>query len=108
MLCFAVVMLQRRIVCIEDSFLCYCNTNNADIYYAVCIVRGKRHKMVECPFVCLSRRLITAAAAGGFAAEVGRGQQIWIDSCCCRAICGPRKFRSDCKEVQHTCFVMYM
>ena len=25
-----------------------------------------------------------------------------IDSCCCRATCGPRKFRSDCEEVQHT------
>ena len=35
----------------------------------------------------------TAAAAGGFAAEVGRGQQqMSIDSCCCRATCRPRNF----------------
>ena len=35
----------------------------------------------------------TAAAAGGFAAEVGRGQQqVSIDSCCCRATCRPRNF----------------
>jgi len=33
----------------------------------------------------------------------GRGQQKSIDSCCCRATRGPRKFRSDCKEVQHIC-----
>ena len=33
----------------------------------------------ECLSVCLSRRLIAAAAVGGFAAEVRRGQQISID-----------------------------
>ena len=32
-------------------------------------------------------------------------QQISIDSCCCRASCGPRKFWPDCKDVQHTCFL---
>ena len=35
-----------------------------------------------CPSVCLSHRFTAAAAAGGFAAEVGRGQQISMDSCC--------------------------
>ena len=49
--------------------------------------------MSFCPSVRLSRRLTAAAAAGGFAAEVGRGQQISTDSCCRRATCGPRKFR---------------
>jgi len=53
------------------------------------------------PSVCLSRQ--SAAAAGEFAAEVGRGQHISIDSCCCRATCDPRKLCFDCKEVQHTC-----
>jgi len=38
--------------------------------------------------------LTAAAAAGGFAAEVGLGQQISIDSCCCRTTCGPRKLWS--------------
>jgi len=52
---------------------------------------------------CLSRRSTAAAAAGGFAAEVGRRQQISIDSCCCRATFGPHKCWCDCKEVQHTC-----
>ena len=74
--------------------------------YAVRV--GKRHKLVECrsvrPSVRLSRRLAAAAAAGGFAAEVGRGQQISIDSCCCRATCGPRKMWFDCKEVQRACY----
>jgi len=44
-------------------------------YYTVRTVCGKRHKTVECPSICLSRRS-TAAAVGGFAAEVGRGQQL--------------------------------
>ena len=30
-------------------------------------------------------------------------QQISTDSCCRRAACGPRKFWSDCKEVEHSC-----
>ena len=55
------------------------------------------------PSVVLSRRS-AAASVGGFAAEVGRGLQISIDSRWCRAICGQRKFRTDCKEVQRTCF----
>ena len=68
-------------------------------------MRSRVYVTVRCPSVrpslCLSRRSTAAAAAGGFAAEVGRrGQQISIDSCCCRATCGPRKFWSDCKEVQ--------
>ena len=70
---------------------------------AVRTLCGKRHKTAEFPSVCLSRRSSAAAAPGGFAAEVGRGQQISIDGCCCRATCGPRKFWSDCKEVQHNC-----
>ena len=40
----------------------------------------------------LSRR--PTAATGGFAAEVGRGQQISIDSCCCRVNVGPTIRRS--------------
>ena len=57
---------------------------------------------VNKPSVCLSRRSTAAAVASGFPAEVGRGQQISTNSCC-RATRGPRKFWSDCKEVQHTC-----
>ena len=71
-------------------------------YYAVRIVCRKRHKKVKCPSVRPSVRLSgrlqsrrsTAAAAAG-----GRGQQISIDTCCCRAMCGPRKFSSDCNVV---------
>ena len=55
--------------------------------------------------VCPVDRQATAAAAGGFAAGVGRGQQLSINSCCCHATCGPRKFWSDCKEMQHTCSI---
>ena len=72
--------------------------------YAVRIVCDKRRKTVECPSarlsVCLSRRSAAAAAAGGFAAAVGRAQQISIDSCCSRAICGLRNFWSDRKEAR--------
>jgi len=57
------------------------------------------------PSVCLSRRSTAAAPAGGFAAEVERRQQISIDSCCCRAKCGPRKFRSVNKEVHYICYI---
>ena len=52
------------------------------------------------PSFCLS----VPAAAGGFAAEIWRRQQISINNCCCCAICGPRKSWSDCKEVQHSCY----
>ena len=44
------------------------------------VVYGKRRKTVECPSVCLSRRSTTAAAGGGFAAEVRRGQQMSISN----------------------------
>jgi len=40
------------------------------------LLRGKRHKTVECPSVRLSRRSTAAAAAGGFAAGARREQQI--------------------------------
>jgi len=43
-------------------------------------------------FARLSRRSTAAAADGGFAAEVGRGQQISIDSCCCHAGAGRVNF----------------
>jgi len=43
----------------------------------------------------------SSSDGGGFAAEVGRGQQISIDSFCCLATCGQPKFWSDCEEVQH-------
>ena len=56
------------------------------LYYAVRIVSGKRHKTVECP---TSVHLSEPS----------------VDSCCCRATCGPRKFWSDCEEVQHICFI---
>ena len=69
-------------------------------YCAVCIVCGERHNTVECPFirasVCLSLRSAAAAPAGGFAAEGGSRQQIPINDCCCWAMCGSRKFSSDC------------
>jgi len=65
-------------------------------YYAI------RHCSSVRPSVCLSRRSTAAAAVGGFAAEVGRGQQISIDSCCCRATPGPRKFWSNCNKIRHT------
>ena len=76
---------------------------NIDItlHYAVRRVCGKRHKTVKCPSVCLSVPSIDkAATAGGFAAELGRGQQISIDSWCCRATCGP------IKEVSASFFVI--
>ena len=41
--------------------------------------------------VSMSLRTTAAAAAGRFAAEVGRGQQISIDSFYCRVTCRPRK-----------------
>jgi len=67
---------------------------------AVLVVRGKRHKTVERvsvrPSVCLSRST-AATATGGFAAEVERGQQISVDSCCCRVTRGPREFCSSCQ-----------
>jgi len=75
-------------------------------------VRGQhsmRHSVIKRssvrPSVCLSSQSTAVAAAGGFAAVVGRLQRISVDSCCYRATCGPRKFWSDCKEVQHTCFL---
>ena len=40
-----------------------------------------------CPSVCLSRRSTAAAAANGFAAEVGRGQQCCILQANCAAVC---------------------
>jgi len=64
---------------------------------------------VSVPSVRLSVSSIVSSSNGldGFAAEVGhRGQQISIDSCCCRATCGPRKVWSDCEEVQRTCFFL--
>jgi len=55
-----------------------------------CAVR-ERQTTFECRSVglsvCLSRQSTAAAAAGGFAAEVRRGQQISIDSCwCCTTV----------------------
>jgi len=67
------------------------------------ILGCKRHETVECPSVCLSHQLTAEAAAGGFAAEVGCGQQMSVDSCCCYTTSRPRKFLSGCKEVQHNC-----
>ena len=82
-------------------------------YYALgCVVCGEHHNKVQCLSVrpsvylsvCLSRRSTAAAAAGGFAAELRRGPAADIDrSRCRRTTCGPRKFWSDCKEVQRSC-----
>ena len=74
--------------------------------YAARIVRGKGKRQKRSsvrppvfPSVCPSFDSSTGGWAGGFAAEVGRPQQISIDSSCSRATCGPCKFWSDCKEV---------
>jgi len=77
------------------------------VYYAVRIVCGKRHKTVECPSVRLSVPSIDRSSDWRFAAEVGRGQQISIDGCCCRTTWELRKFWSDCREVQYTRFEPY-
>jgi len=42
--------------------------------YAVSVIKRSNVR----PSICLSRRLTAAAATGGFAAEVGREQQISI------------------------------
>ena len=74
-------------------------------------MRGKRFNCQVS--VCLSGRLLSrgataAAATGGFAAEVGRGQQISINSCC-RATCGPRKFWPDCSNIHvHVLYLLQL
>jgi len=67
-------------------------------YYAVRMACGKRHKTIECPSISPSVPSIDSSSRSrsGFVVDVGCEQQISIDS-------GPRKFWSDCKEVQHTC-----
>ena len=75
------------------------------LFSSLCVHVGRRHKTVECPSVRLSRRSTATAAAGGFAAEVGRRQQLSIDSCCSARLAGRISIRptarrsSDC-----TCF----
>jgi len=79
---------------------CSRHMNHVLIHYirAIRIVRGKRHeRLIVRPF----HRSTSAAATLDtrtklFAAEVRRRQQISIDSCCCRTLCGPRNFWSDC------------
>jgi len=79
-----------------------------DLYFILVVMRssvltvcGKRHKTVECPSVRPS--VCVSPVDRQQLRWVGRGreQQISIDSSCCCATCGPRKFWSDCKEVQH-------
>ena len=74
---------------------------NLDSFYAIV---QNAVSVTKRSSVRLFRRSTAAASAGGFAAEVGRGQQISIRSCCWRATRGPRKFWSDFKEVQHICW----
>jgi len=91
-------------VVLEKRPLNGCNGCSAIItwsaQYAVSIIKQSSVR----PSVCLSRRVTAVAVVGGFAAEVGKGQQISTNSCCCRTTCGPRTFWSDCQEVQHTCY----
>jgi len=56
--------------------------------YAVCIVCGKRHNTVKCPFVCSGFLLRSGAGSrhGLIATAVAR-----------HASCEPRRFWSDCK-----------
>jgi len=82
---------------VSKNAILFIKNNTWSAQYAVSVIK----RSSVCQSICLSRRLTVAAATGGFAADVGRRQQISIDSCCCRATCGPRKFWSDCKEVQH-------
>jgi len=75
------------------------NTSHTAVtyYYAVRIVCGKR--ITNGPVSVrpsVSSIDSIAAAAGGFAAEVGRRS---IYSCCCRATCGPCKFSSDWSNI---------
>jgi len=65
------------------------------------------HSVRPCLSVRPSHRSTTLQQqhVAGLLLRSGEGpQQISLDSCCCRATCGSRKFWSDCKEVLHTCF----
>ena len=67
------------------------------------------HKTVECPSVrpsvCPVDRQQQRRPAGLLLRSGAGPQQISVDSPCCRATCGPRKFWSDYNEVQHTCLL---
>jgi len=56
--------------------------------YAVCIVCGKRHNTVKCPFVC-----------SGFLLRSGAGSRYRLIATAVarHASCEPRRFWSDCK-----------
>jgi len=41
------------------------------IHYAVCMVYGKHHKTVECPYIRLSVPSIDSSGGGQFATEIG-------------------------------------
>ena len=74
----------NRIGALTFSFASHFTRSAWFAQYAVSVTK----RPIGRPSVCLSRRSTTAAAATcGFAAEVGRGQQISINSCRCRAIC---------------------
>jgi len=82
--------------------LCDVKTRGYTFYYAVRIVQYAASVITRSsvrPSVRLSRRSTAAASAGGFAAMIGRGQQISIERCFCLVTRGPRTFWSDCKEV---------
>ena len=71
-------LTSRRVSCFHLS----------PLFSSLSVHVGRRHKTIELPSVCLSRRSTATAAAGGFAAEVGRRQQISIDSCCSARLAG--------------------
>ena len=80
------------------------NLNPADVpEYAESVIKRSSVR----PSVRISVMSIDDSTGGRRVCCWGRARaalQILIDSCCRRATCGPRKFRSDCcKEVRHTC-----
>jgi len=83
-----------------DSEMRHCSKTTYTIWH-VAIYYAARYSMpfIKRPSVrssiCLSCRSTAAVAVGGFAAEVGRGQQISIDSCCSHMTCRPHKFWPD-------------
>ena len=77
-------------------------------WYAVRVIKRSSVPPSACssvrPSVCAIDRQQQRRPAGLLLRSGAGPQQISVDSCCCGATCGPRKFRSECKEIQHTCF----
>jgi len=80
-------------------------------HYNTASFRGQHSYASQCGRVSVSPSVPSIDSGGG--QEVccwGRAQfkgQISIDSCCCCATGGPRKFSFDYKEFQHTCWQAY-